>query len=150
MSVTTFFWFESKAEEAANRYAEIVPNSKVTGVTRMPDGSAFIVSLDLDGQSITLMNGGPEHPLTDAASIQLIVDSQEEVDRLWAALTEGGKPGPCGWLVDQFGLSWQVAPSQLMDFMSGGSPSQATAVTTALRSMSKIDLEVLQDAFDRA
>ncbi|WP_328405240.1 VOC family protein [Nocardia sp. NBC_00403] len=149
MTVTTFFWFDSQAEEAATRYTEIVPNSHVVEVTRHPDGSAFIVAIELDGQSYTLMNGGPGHPLTDAASVQLIVDTQAEVDRLWDALVEGGEPGPCGWLTDRYGLSWQVAPSALAKMM-GADPAKTTAVATALRSMSKIDLQILQDAYDQA
>ncbi|MEV0245429.1 VOC family protein [Nocardia sp. NPDC050712] len=150
MTVTTFFWFESAAEEAGQRYAEIVPNSRVLGITRQADGSAFIVDLELDGQRVTLMNGGPGHPLTDAASIQLIVDTQEELDRLWDALVEGGAPGPCGWLTDRFGLSWQVAPSVLMQLMAGTDPAKTAAVAAALRSMSKIDTKTLQDAYDHA
>ncbi|MFQ6327016.1 VOC family protein [Nocardia sp. CWNU-33] len=149
MTVTTFFWFDSQAEEAATRYTEIVPNSRVVEVTRHPDGSAFIVAIELDGQSYTLMNGGSGHPLTDAASVQLIVDTQAEVDRLWDALVEGGEPGPCGWLTDRYGLSWQVAPAALAKMM-GADPAKTTAVATALRSMSKIDLQTLQDAYDQA
>ncbi|MFE7797770.1 VOC family protein [Nocardia sp. NPDC057440] len=149
MTVTTFFWFDSQAEEAATRYAEIVPNSRVVEVTRHPDGSAFIVAVELDGQSYTLMNGGPGHPLTDAVSVQLIVDTQAEVDRLWDALVEGGQPGPCGWLTDRYGLSWQVAPAALAKMM-GADPAKTAAVATALRSMSKIDLQTLQDAYDQA
>ncbi|WP_406232451.1 VOC family protein [Nocardia sp. NBC_01009] len=149
MTVTTFFWFDSQAEEAATRYTEIVPNSRVVEVTRHPDGSAFIVAIELDGQSYTLMNGGPGHPLTDAASVQLIVDTQAEVDRLWEALVEGGEPGPCGWLTDRYGLSWQVAPAALAKMM-GADPAKTAAVATALRSMSKIDLQTLQDAYDQA
>ncbi|MEV6429384.1 VOC family protein [Nocardia sp. NPDC051463] len=149
MTVTTFFWFDSQAEEAATRYTEIVPNSRVVEVTRHPDGSAFIVAIELDGQSYTLMNGGPGHPLTDAASVQLIVDTQAEVDRLWDALVEGGEPGPCGWLTDRYGLSWQVAPAALAKMM-GADPAKTAAVATALRSMSKIDLRALQDAYGQA
>jgi predicted 3-demethylubiquinone-9 3-methyltransferase (glyoxalase superfamily) len=149
MSVTTFFWFDNQAEEAATRYTEIVPNSRVVEVTRNPDGSAFIVALELDGQSYTLMNGGPGHPLTDAASVQVIVETQAEVDQLWDALVEGGEPGPCGWLTDRYGLAWQVAPAALPKLM-GGDPAKSAAVGAALRTMSKLDLQALQDAYDRA
>lgn len=148
-TVTTFFWFDSKAEEAANFYTALVPESRITEVTPGPDGSAFIVSLELAGHSLTLLNGGPGHPFTDAASVQVIVENQEEVDRLWDALTEGGAPGPCGWLTDKYGLSWQIVPSDLPKLMSG-EPAKIAAVGGALRTMSKIDLKALQHAYDNA
>ncbi|MEV0297885.1 VOC family protein [Nocardia sp. NPDC050710] len=150
MSVNTFLWFESDAEQAANRYVELVDDSRIVDITRHPDGSAFIVSIELDGHPYTLMNGGPGHPFTDAASIQVVVDTQEQVDRLWDALTEGGEPGPCGWLTDRYGLSWQVVPAALPKLTMGDDPAKTTAVGTALRTMSKLDLAVLQDAYDRA
>ncbi|MGV9613382.1 VOC family protein [Nocardia xishanensis] len=150
MAVTTFFWFESEAEQAAARYVELVPRSRVTDVTRNPDGSAFVVALELDGQSVTFMNGGPGHPQTDAASIQVTVDTQDEVDRLWDALVEGGAPGECGWLVDRYGMHWQVVPTPLLDLMSGTDSAKTAAVGTALRTMSKLDLKVLRDAYDNA
>ncbi len=144
-SVNTFFWFDTEAEPAAEFYAAAVPDSRITGVTRGEDGSAFVVTLDLAGHAITLLNGGPGHPHTDAASIQVVVEGQEAVDRLWEALTEGGKPGPCGWLEDRYGLSWQVVPAALPELLSG---ERAAEVGAALRTMSKIDLKVLQDAHD--
>lgn len=149
-SVNTFLWFDTAAEEAGKFYASVVPNSRVVEVTRNDDGAAFVVTLDLDGHSVTLMNGGPGHPHTDAASLQIVVDSQEEVDRLWDALTEGGEPGPCGWLTDRYGLSWQVVPSVLSKLMGGDDPAKTIAVGTALRTMSKLDARALQDAYDRA
>ncbi|WP_330228924.1 VOC family protein [Nocardia sp. NBC_00508] len=150
MSVNTFFWFENGAEEAADFYVSVIPNSRVVDISRNSDGSAFIVSLDLDGQAVTIMNGGPDHPLTDAASLQVVVDTQDEVDRLWGALTEGGQPGPCGWLTDRYGLFWQVVPSVLLELMSGDDPAKTIAVGTALRTMSKLDVKTLQDAYDSA
>ncbi|WP_107658946.1 VOC family protein [Nocardia suismassiliense] len=150
MSVNTFLWFDSAAEEAATRYTTLVPNSRITDVARNSDGTAFVVAIELDGHAVTLMNGGPGHPLTDAASLQLIVESQEEIDRLWDALTDGGEPGPCGWLTDRYGLSWQVTPAVLPNLMSGDNPAKTIAVGTALRSMSKLDIKTLQDAYDNA
>ncbi|MBF6081473.1 VOC family protein [Nocardia cyriacigeorgica] len=149
-SITTFLWFDNAAEEAGTFYASVVPNSRVVDISRTADGSAFIVELDLDGHAVTLMNGGPGHPHTDAASLQIVVDTQEEVDRLWEALTEGGEPGPCGWLTDRYGLSWQVVPRVLSKLMSGDDPAKTIAVGTALRTMSKLDAQALQDAYDRA
>ncbi|MEU7764258.1 VOC family protein [Nocardia sp. NPDC049190] len=151
MSVNTFFWFDGGAEEAAARYTSVVSNSRIVDIARNCDGSAFIVSIDLDGQAITLMNGGPDHPLTEAASLQIVVDTQDEVDRLWDALTaDGGKPGPCGWLTDRHGLSWQVVPTVLSKLMSGDDSAKTIAVGTALRGMSKLDIAALQDAYDNA
>lgn len=150
MSVNTFFWFDSAAEEAAAFYAAVVPNSSVTDISRNADGSAFVVTLDLDGHAVTLMNGGPGHPLTDAASLQVIVETQDEVDRLWDALTDGGAPGPCGWLTDRYGLSWQVVPTALPKLLSGEDPAKTIAVGTALRAMAKLDIKALQHAYDNA
>lgn len=149
-SITTFLWFDNAAEEAGTFYASVVPNSRVVDISRTADGSAFIVELDLDGHAVTLMNGGPGHPHTDAASLQIVVDTQEEVDRLWELLTEGGEPGPCGWLTDRYGLSWQVVPRVLSKLMSGDDPAKTIAVGTALRTMSKLDAQALQDAYDCA
>ncbi|MFI1916881.1 VOC family protein [Nocardia sp. NPDC020380] len=149
-TVSTFLWFEDQAEEAADFYASAVKDSRVTGVTRNPDGSAFIVTLELAGHALSLLNGGPGHDFTDAASIQVVVDGQDEVDRLWDVLTEGGQPGPCGWLTDRYGLSWQVVPSELPDLLSGANPAKSAAAATTLRTMSKIDMKQLQDAYDQA
>ncbi|WP_062984381.1 VOC family protein [Nocardia anaemiae] len=150
MSVNTFLWFDNDAEEAAARYTALIPNSRIVEVNRHPDGSAFIVSIELDGHPYSLINGGPGHPFTDAASIQVIVDSQTEVDRLWDALIDGGEPGPCGWLTDRYGLSWQVVPATLLTLMDGANPTKTAAAATALQSMSKLDIKVLQDAYDNA
>ncbi|NUS43078.1 MAG: VOC family protein [Mycobacteriaceae bacterium] len=149
-TVTTFLWFESNAEQAAEFYAATVPDSRVTDVTRLPDGSAFVVSLELAGHSLTLMNGGPGHPHSDAASIQVVVEGQAEVDRLWDTLTDGGAPGPCGWLTDRYGVSWQVVPTALQALMATPNPAQAAATAVALRTMTKIDIAGLQAAHDAA
>jgi predicted 3-demethylubiquinone-9 3-methyltransferase (glyoxalase superfamily) len=145
-SVNTFLWFDTEAERAAEFYVASVPDSRITGVTRGEDGSAFVVTLELAGHAITLLNGGPGHTHTDAASIQVVVDDQEAVDRLWDALTEGGKPGPCGWLEDRYGLSWQVVPAGLTELLSG---ERAAEVGAVMRTMSKLDLKVLREAADR-
>lgn len=150
MSVNTFLWFDTDAEAAAQLYTTSVPNSRIVEVTRQGDGSAFIVTLDLDGHVVTLMNGGPGHPPTDAASLQVVVDTQDEIDELWNALTaDGGAPGPCGWLTDRFGVSWQVVPAVLPKLM-GGESDRVIAVGTALRTMSKLDIAALQQAYDQA
>ncbi|MEU0543265.1 VOC family protein [Nocardia sp. NPDC005978] len=149
-TVNTFFWFDANVGEAADFYVAAIPNSAVTSSTPGPDGSPFVVTLELAGHSITLLNGGPGHPLNDSASVQVIVETQEEVDRLWDALTSGGgEPGPCGWLTDKYGLSWQVVPSALFTLMSG-EPARSMAVNTTMRTMSKLDIKTLQDAYDNA
>ncbi|GGK45686.1 VOC family protein [Nocardia camponoti] len=151
MSINTFFWYDSDAEAAAELYARVLPNSRIVDITRQGDGSAFIVTLDLDGQAVTLMNGGPDHPLTDAASLQVIVDDQAEVDRLWDELTaNGGKPGPCGWLTDPYGLSWQIVPKRLPELLNGDNPAKTIAVGTKLRTMSKLDIDALEAAYNEA
>ncbi|MFC4125324.1 VOC family protein [Nocardia rhizosphaerae] len=150
MSVNTFLWFDTEAEAAAELYAATVPNSRIVEVTRQGDGSAFIVTIELDGHAVTLMNGGPGHPQTDAASLQVIVETQAEVDALWEALTaDGGKPGECGWLTDRFGVSWQIVPAALPTLL-GGEPDRVIAVGTALRAMSKLDIAALRRAYDQA
>ncbi|MFD0000368.1 VOC family protein [Nocardia sp. NPDC127526] len=149
-TVNTFFWFDNQAEQAAAFYTSVVPESRIVDTTRTPDGAVFTVQLELAGHALTLLNGGPGHEFTDAASIQVVVDTQAEIDRLWAALTEGGEPGPCGWLTDKYGVSWQVAPADLPKLMAATDPARLAALTTALRGMSKIDVQALRDAYDRA
>ncbi|RDI68784.1 VOC family protein [Nocardia pseudobrasiliensis] len=145
-TVSTFFWFDNAAEQAAEFYVSLLPDARIVDITRNPNGSAFVVSLELAGHAVVLLNGGPGHPFSDAASLQVLVDSQGEVDRLWRALTaDGGVPGPCGWLTDRYGLSWQIVPSELPKLMSG---ERAAAVAAALRTMSRIDLAALRDAHD--
>ncbi|WP_067563613.1 VOC family protein [Nocardia acidivorans] len=147
-TVTTFLWFENQAEEAATFYTSLIADSKVTDINRGPDGTAFVISLELAGHALTLLNGGPGHPFTDAASIQVVVDGQDEVDRLWAAFTAEGEPGPCGWLTDKYGLSWQIVPAGMSALMND--PGRVPAVTASLRTMTKIDLQTLRNAFDNA
>ncbi|MCX4092258.1 VOC family protein [Nocardia sp. alder85J] len=145
-SVITFLWFDAGAEEAAEFYTALIPDSRITEVSRNPDGSAFVVSLELAGHTVALLNGGPTYALSEAASLQVIVEDQGEVDRLWDALTaDGGKPGPCGWLIDRYGLSWQIVPAELPALLSG---DRAAAVGAAMRTMSKLDIEGLRAARD--
>ncbi|MBF6237486.1 VOC family protein [Nocardia otitidiscaviarum] len=148
-TLRTFVWFDNAAEEAANFYTAVVPDSRVLDITRNADGTAFVVDLELAGHAVTLLNGGPGHPLNDSISLQLEVDTQEEIDRLWEALTEGGEPGPCGWLSDRFGLTWQVTPAILPTLLNGVDPAKTLAAGTAMRTMGKLDIKVLQDAYDR-
>lgn len=150
-TVSTFLWFDNQAEAAATLYTSVVKNSAVLDVARGPDGTAFMVTFQLDGQQFLALNGGPHHQFTEATSIFVSCESQAEVDALWEALTEGGgEPGPCGWLKDPYGLSWQIIPTTLPQLMADPDPAKAAAVGTAMRTMQKIDIAALQRARDEA
>ncbi len=151
MDVRSCIWFDGRIEEAARFYVSLVPGSELGAVSRYPDDSAFpgpdpgaalTVDFTLAGVPYQLLNGGPEFPLTEAFSIVLIVDGQEEVDRLWDALTaDGGQESVCGWCKDRFGLSWQVVPRRFVELMEG---PHAGAVSGALMQMRKIDIAELE------
>ncbi|WP_065965150.1 VOC family protein [Curtobacterium sp. UCD-KPL2560] len=147
-SITPFLWYDDQAEEAAEHYTSLFPDSRVDSVARTPDGTALVVEFTLLGQPYRAMNGGPGHPHTDAVSFQVDVDTQEELDRVWdALLADGGKPVACGWLVDRWGLSWQVTPSMMGDLMTGnGDPEANARVFAAMRDMVKLDIPALQAA----
>src|SRR5581483_679354 len=115
--ITTFLWYDDQAEEAAALYTSLFPDSRITQVQRYgeggpgPAGTAMVVTFELAGRQFSALNGGPHHKFTEAISLQVDCEDQEEVDRLWAALTaDGGEEGPCAWLKDKFGLSWQIVP----------------------------------------
>ena len=149
LEITPFLWYDNQAEEAATFYASVFPHTRVTDVTRLPDGSALVVSFELEGRPVLALNGGPDHPFTDNFSFHISVGSQAEVDEYWAKLTaDGGEEGPCGWLKDRFGLSWQVVPTALSELMSDPDPERAGRVRDALFAMKKIDIQALQDAYD--
>lgn len=151
--ITPFLWFEDQAEEAANFYTSIFKNSKIGSVTRYgeagpgPEGSAMTVSFELEGLQFTALNGGPEFNFTEAISFLVDCDSQEEVDYLWAKLSEGGEEGPCGWLKDKFGVSWQIIPTALSEMLSDPDPEKARRVTEAMLQMKKIDIPTLEQAY---
>jgi predicted 3-demethylubiquinone-9 3-methyltransferase (glyoxalase superfamily) len=151
--ITPFLWFDSQAEEAANFYVSIFENSEILSANRYGEagpgtaGTVMTVSFRLDGQEFTALNGGPEFSFTEAVSFVIDCDSQAEVDRLWDALTEGGEPGPCGWLKDKFGLSWQVVPRVLMEMMEDPDPARANRVMQAMLQMGKIEIAKLQEAY---
>jgi predicted 3-demethylubiquinone-9 3-methyltransferase (glyoxalase superfamily) len=150
--VTPFLWFKDQAEEATNFYVSIFKNSKVDYISRGPDGKAFITSFSLDGQPVMALNGGPEFKFTEAISLFVTCETQEEVDYFWNALTaDGGEEGPCGWLKDKFGLSWQIVPTALGELMgSAKSPEQAARVNQAMLKMKKLIIADLQRAYDQA
>ena len=148
-SITPFLWFDTQAEEAAKFYVSLFPNSKITHTSYYgdagpgPKGSVMVVSFDLNGQRITAMNAGPHFKLDEAFSLLVDCTEQAEIDRLWDALSEGGKPNVCGWTKDRFGLSWQINYAGLPELMTGPKGSQVMA---AMMRMAKIDIQALKDA----
>jgi len=134
-----FLWFDSNAEEAANFYLSLFPNSSKTSEMRL-SGKLHVIALELNGQPMTFLNGGPGHPLTDAFSFCLSCETQAEIDSLWSQLTEGGQEIACGWLRDRFGLCWQVVPANIGELLSR--PGAMAAIMT----MKKLDIAVLQEA----
>jgi predicted 3-demethylubiquinone-9 3-methyltransferase (glyoxalase superfamily) len=139
--VSTFLWFESQAEEAARLYCEIFPISKITQT------SAQATSFTIEDQRFVAFNGGPHYRLSPAVSLFVSCNTQDEVDALWNRfLAAGGKESKCGWLVDRFGLSWQIIPRQLLELMSDPDPAKAQRVVQAMLGMQKIDIAALQRA----
>jgi predicted 3-demethylubiquinone-9 3-methyltransferase (glyoxalase superfamily) len=135
--ITTFLWFDTQAEDAANHYVSIFKNSKVLGVNRH-DGQVLTVTFQLEGQEFIALNGGPHFKFTEAISLFVNCETQEEVDELWKKLSAGGSESRCGWLKDKFGLSWQIIPRTLMEFLSDPDPQKSNAVMQAMLKMNKI------------
>lgn len=150
-TITPFLWFDDNAEQAIDRYTAIFPDAKVLDLNRKPDGNLFYAAIELQGQRLMLLNGGPYYRLTEAFSLFVSCADQAEVDRYWdALLADGGVPSQCGWLTDRFGVTWQVIPTALMELTTSGTPAQAQAVTEAMMGMVKLDVAGLQRAFDGA
>ena len=149
-------WFDDQAEEAARLYTTVLRDGALGRVVRYDEvssgpsgkepGSVMTVEFEAEGQSFIALNGGPVFTLSEAMSLVLYRDTQEEIDELWSALTEGGQEQPCGWLKDRFGVSWQVVPSELPALMEAEDPAAAKRVTEALFSMKKIDIDALRRA----
>lgn len=147
--ITPFLWFDTQAEEAMNFYVSVFKNSKAGNVSRGPDGKAFIVNFELDGQEFMGLNAGPQFKFNEAISMFVNCEDQAEVDELWAKLTaDGGEESMCGWLKDKYGLSWQIIPKQLGELMGDPDPVKAQRVTQAMLQMRKIDVAGLQRAYD--
>ena len=150
--ITTFLWFNNDAEEAANYYTSIFKNSKILDVSRYgdvgpgPKGPVMIVKFQLAGQEFVALNGGPQFKFTEAISLMVNCDNQQEIDELWRKLTAGGQESQCGWLKDKFGLSWQIVPTELGKLMSAKDPAKANRVMQALLQMEKLDIAKLQQA----
>ena len=155
-TITPFLWFDSQAEEAARYYVSIFKNSKVTNMSRYgdagpgPKGSVMTVEFELDGQKFIALNGGPHFKFTEAVSFSVDCKTQQEVDEYWDKLSRGGEEGPCGWLKDKFGLSWQVNPVVLGEMLNDPDPQKARRVMEAMLKMKKIDIERLKQAYAHA
>jgi predicted 3-demethylubiquinone-9 3-methyltransferase (glyoxalase superfamily) len=145
-------WFDTEAEEAARFYASVFPNSKIGEVTHYgsagprQEGMVMTVSFELDGHEFVALNGGPDFTFNEAISLEVTCDDQQEVDRYWTALTEGGEPGPCGWLKDRFGLSWQIVPKVLNELLTDPDREKAQRVMAAMLKMQKIEVDELERA----
>ena len=147
--ITPFLWFDTQAEDAMNFYVSIFKNSKVGGVSRGPDGKAFTVSFELDGQEFMGLNAGPEFRFNEAVSMYVNCEDQAEVDYFWNKLTaNGGEESMCGWLKDKYGLSWQIVPKQLGELMGDNDPEKANRVMQAMLKMNKIIVADLRKAYD--
>jgi predicted 3-demethylubiquinone-9 3-methyltransferase (glyoxalase superfamily) len=145
--ITPYLWFDTQAEEAMNFYVSLFENSKVNNISRGPDGRAFIVSFELDGQEFMGLNAGPQFKFNEAVSFYVDCKDQAEVDYFWNALiADGGEESMCGWLKDKYGLSWQIIQKQLGELMSDPNPEKAQRVMDAMLKMQKIIVADLQKA----
>ena len=153
---TPNLWFDGNAEEAMNFYLSIFKNSKVNGITRYGEagpgraGSVLTVSFEINGQDFVGINGGPHYKMTPAVSFSVLCDSQEEIDNLWGGLLTGGEPLQCGWLTDKFGLTWQIVPKILMEYLQDKDRKKANSVMETMLKMVKLDIATLQRAYDHA
>jgi predicted 3-demethylubiquinone-9 3-methyltransferase (glyoxalase superfamily) len=153
--ITPFLWFDNNAEDAVNHYLSIFKNSKIVTTTRYgdagpgPKGSIMTIAFQLEGQDFIALNGGPVFKFNEAVSLSVDCKTQQEVDELWEKLSAGGQPGPCGWLKDKFGLSWQVVPAALIAMLQDKDAEKVKRVMAAMMKMSKIDIAALKQAYDQ-
>lgn len=149
-------WFDSEAEQAAEFYLSIFPDSRVVSVAHYPEnspgpaGSVMTVEFELDGQPFVGINGGPQFPFTEAVSFQIDCKDQDEVDRYWSRLSEGGSEGQCGWLKDKYGLSWQVVPAGMAEIFADPDPERSDRAMQAMLGMGRLDVAALRSAADGA
>jgi len=152
--ITPFLWFDTQAEEAMNFYLSIFKNSKVLSCSRYGDagpgtkGSVMVAKFQLDGQDFMALNGGPHFKFTEAISLLVSCEAQEEIDEMWEKLSEGGAKSPCGWLKDKFGLSWQIVPPILGELLQDTDPEKSKRVMAAMMKMTKIEIATLKQAYD--
>ncbi len=151
--ITPFLWFDNQAEEAMNFYLSIFKNSRILSESRYgeggpaPQGTLMSATFELDGQQFMVLNAGPQFHFTEAISLFVNCETQQEVDELWTKLTEGGEEGRCGWLKDKYGLSWQIIPKQLGEMLGDPDPAKAGRAMQAMLQMNKIDIQVLKQAY---
>ena len=153
--ITPFLWFDDKAEEAMNFYVSIFKNSKRGRISRYgeagpgPKGTVMVATFQLEGQEFIALNGGPHFKFTEAISLVVNCETQDEVDAFWEKLSEGGSKGQCGWLKDKYGLSWQIVPTVLGELMSDPDPEKTKRVMTAMLRMTKLDIKTLKQAYEQ-
>ena len=160
--ISPCLWFDYEAEDAANFYVSVFPNSKITTISRYgeagkehhrkPAGSVMVVAFEIEGQSFTALNGGPIFKFNEAVSFQVMSETQEELDYYWNKLSEGGDPNAqqCGWLKDKFGLSWQILSSEVIDMLSDPNYDKSQRAMTAVMEMKKIDIAAVKKAYCNA
>ncbi|MEU1666389.1 VOC family protein [Streptomyces sparsogenes] len=151
--ITTFLWFDDQAEQAAHHYTSVFEDSRVVEIQRYGEagpgepGTVMTVTFELAGQRFIALNGGPQFTFTEAISLSVDCATQEEVDQLWERLGDGGEAGPCGWLKDKYGLSWQIVPRKLTELLRDPDPARSARVMRAMLGMKKIDIQGLVDAY---
>ncbi|HEU4941829.1 MAG TPA: VOC family protein [Gaiellaceae bacterium] len=154
--ITTFLTFEDRAEEAVDFYTSIFPDSRIVSTSRygdagpLPKGTFMSAEFELAGQPFMALNGGPSFTFAQGISLFVSCETQDEVDALWEKLSDGGEPGPCGWLTDRFGVSWQVIPRVLGELLGDEDPEKAARVMNAMLPMGKIEIEGLRRAYEGA
>jgi predicted 3-demethylubiquinone-9 3-methyltransferase (glyoxalase superfamily) len=152
--VTPFLWFDHQAEEAVEFYTSIFKNSKIEAITRYgeagpgPKGSVMTIAFELGGQEFTALNGGPHFKFTEAISFVVNCENQQEVDDMWAKLSNGGQEVECGWVKDKYGLSWQIVPTALIEMMQDPDAERKERVMKAMLKMKKLDIAGLQAAYN--
>lgn len=150
--ITPCLWFDDQGEEAAQFYTTVFSNSRILDIARYgaagprPEGTVMTVTFELDGQRFVALNGGPEFTFNEAISFQVSCQTQDEVDHFWSKLSEGGQEGPCGWLKDRYGVSWQIVPTALAELLSDPDPDRSQAAMKAMLGMHKIDIGAIRQA----
>jgi predicted 3-demethylubiquinone-9 3-methyltransferase (glyoxalase superfamily) len=154
--VTPCLWFDTEGEEAARFYTSVFPNSRIVDIARYgsagprPEGTVMTVAFELDGQRFTALNGGPDFTFNESISFEVECGSQDEVDAFWTKLSEGGEEGPCGWLKDRYGVSWQIVPRRLTELLADPDREKSQRVMQAMLGMKKIEIGALEQAAAQA
>ena len=150
--ITPCLWFDTEGEDAASFYTSVFPNSRIVDISRYgsagprPEGTVMVVNFELDGQRFIALNGGPDFTFNEAISFEVRCESQDEVDTYWTKLSDGGEQGPCGWLKDRFGVSWQIVPTRLYELVGDPDEERSQRAMAAMLTMSKIEIDELERA----